>query len=144
MATLDRLAPPQTTTPAASAWSPRRAIIVVCLMAAIIALLQVVQSSSFARTGSQLQQLQQQRADLRAQIHQLEADVAALSSLDRIERNAVDRLGMMPAVRTDYISVPVEAPEGPLLPRPFMARTPPEPDSGAAWWEKVLRAIPRP
>ncbi len=141
MATLDRLAPPAPA-PVATIWSPRRAIAIVLTVATTIALLQVAQSSSFAHTGQKLQQLEAQRTDLNAQIHQLEADVAALSSLDRTERAARDRLGMVPALnRLDYITVDVQSPSGPLLPRPILEPAPLQTDT-EPWWQSLLRVLP--
>ena len=143
MATLDRLAPP----PAAlgsSTWSPRRAIIVTLTLAVIIALLQVLQSSSFAHTGHQLQLLEAQKTQMTAEMHLLQTEVAALASLDRTERAARERLGMVPARNIQYISVSVEAPADPLLPRPLLnnakqVQTPSEP-----WWRSLYKALPLP
>ena len=56
-----------------------------------------------------MRDLEQQRADLQAQIYQTEADVAALASLDRTERIARDRLGMVPARVSQYVSVSVRS-----------------------------------
>src|SRR5213593_4635459 len=106
MATLDRLAPPPTSSfPARTAWSPRRAIAAVLTVAAAIAVLQVIQSSGFANTGQAIQRLEAQRLESSAQVHELEAEVAALQSLDRIERNGRDRLGMVPARNITYVDV---------------------------------------
>ena len=143
MATLDRLAPPPTAL-GRSTWSPRRAIIVTLTVAVIIALLQVLQSSSFAHTGHQLQVLEAQKTQMQAEMHTLETEVAALASLDRTERAARDRLGMVPARNIQYVSVSVEAPADPLLPRPLLnnakqVQTPSEP-----WWRSLYRALPLP
>ena len=143
MATLDRFAPPPTAL-GRSTWSPRRAIIVTLTLAVIIALLQVLQSSSFAHTGHQLQRLEAQKTQMNAEMHQLEAEVAALASLDRTERAARERLGMVPARNIQYISVSVEAPADPLLPRPLLnnaqqTQTPSEP-----WYRSLYRALPLP
>jgi hypothetical protein len=86
--------------------------------------------------------LENERGLLTAQIHQLEADVAALSSLERTERAARERLGMVPASRLEYVSVGVEAPEGALLPRPILsshATSGPEDDP---WWQIILQSLP--
>src|SRR5262245_39497145 len=129
MATLDRLAVPPSTPAAASAWKPRRAIAAAFVAATAIALLQVLQSRSFPNTGQKMQRLEADRADLTAQVRTLEAEVAALSSLDRTERAARERLGMVPARRSDFVSVTVEAPSGPLLPRPILNSMPEESSS---------------
>jgi len=142
MATLDRLAPPPTSSfPARTAWSPRRAIAAVLTVAAAIALLQVVQSSSFANTGQQIQGLETQKLDSTARVHQLEAEVAALSSLDRIERNARDRLGMVPARNIMYVPVAVPAPDDPLVPRPVLT-TPAARVARQSIWQRLLHLLP--
>src|SRR5262245_26088339 len=110
MATLDRLAPGLSapSVPLAPAsWSPRRAIAVAVTLAAAIAVLQVFQSSGIANTGQQMHRLEAERADTSARVKNLEAEVAALSSLDRIDRAARERLGMMPARTITYIDVGV-------------------------------------
>ena len=141
MTTLDRLAPPTTATPAASTWSPRRAIAVAVTLAIAIALLQVAQTSGFAHTGQTMQRLERQKTDLSAEIHTLEAEVAALSSLERTDRAARERLGMIPARRIDYLSVNVEAPSGVLLPRPIIS-PPAEETPSEPWWEPLVRILP--
>jgi cell division protein FtsL len=129
--------------PAAPAWKPRRAIAAAFVAATAIALLQVLQSSNFTNAGQKLQRLEAQRTDLSAQARQLEAEVAALSSLDRTERAARERLGMVPARRTDYVAVQVEAPSGPLLPRPILNPVQREPQH-ESWWRSLIRELPTP
>jgi cell division protein FtsL len=108
-----------------------------------IALIQVFQSSNFTHTGQTLQGLQQQQTDLNANIHDLEAEVAALSSLDRTERAARDRLGMVPARNLTYLSVNVPAPDEVLVPRPIIQPTP-QPSDTQPWWEAPLKILPKP
>ncbi len=110
---------------------------------AAIALLQVVQSSGFAHTGQQLQRLEMERVTLKAEVYDLEAEVAALSSLERTERAAKERLGMIQARTITYMSVEVEAPSGPLLPRPLVTPSGEHP-AGEPWWESVIKALPVP
>jgi cell division protein FtsL len=120
---------------------PRRAIAAAMIVVVAIALLQVAQSSGFAHTGQTMQRLEQEKVDLTAQVHALEAEVAALSSLERTERAARERLGMVPARTTDYLNVNLPAPTGVLLPRPLAATPTPDerPDN---WWQAVVRALP--
>jgi cell division protein FtsL len=143
MATLDRLVAPPSVAPARPAWTPRRAIVVAVTLVTTIALLQVLQSSSVANTGQQMQRLEAERDRLTSESHQLEAEVAALSSLDRTERAARDRLGMVRASKIEYVSVSAEAPSGPLLPRPVANQRPEEPAS-QAWWQSLFKALPFP
>lgn len=143
MATLDRLAPPPSPPIALrAAWSPRRAIAAALTVAAAIAVLQVVQSSGFAHAGQTLQRLETERVDSTARVHQLEAEVAALSSLDRVERAARDRLGMVPARNVTYLQVGVPAPADPLLPRPLVTREASAAHASKPWWQRVLRITP--
>jgi hypothetical protein len=144
MATLDRLGPPATASTPAAAWTPRRAIAVALTVAAAIALLQVVLSSTFTHTGQKLRDLEQRRAALQAEIYQVEAEVAALASLERTERVARDRLGMVPARQHQYVSVSVESPLDVLLPRPVGPAGQPEGESEEPWWRALLRALPLP
>jgi hypothetical protein len=108
-----------------------------------IALLQVLQSSNFTDAGQKLQRMEARRSDLSAQVRQLEAEVAALSSLDRTERAARERLGMVSARRTDYVVVTVEAPSDPLLPRPILNPVAREP-ARVSWWRSLLSDLPHP
>ena len=113
------------------------------MAAAAIALLQVVQTSNFTHTGQQLQRLEAERSLLKAEVYDLEAEVAALSSLDRTERAARERLGMIPARSIEYVAVEIEAPSGPLLPRPLVSPRLEQPD-GEPWWQSMLKALPLP
>jgi cell division protein FtsB len=143
MATLDRLAPPSA--PAlprgGQAWTPRRAIAAAVTIAVAIALVQVFQSGTFANTGANMQKLERERIDSQARIHELEAEISALSSLDRTERAARERLGMVPAINITYLDVSVAAPSGPLLPRPVVDESEPVRDD-RAWWERLLQIFP--
>lgn len=144
MSTLDRLAPPPAVVlPREGAWTPRRAIAIAITVTVAIALLQVFQSGTFANTGANIQKLEVERTNSRARIHDLEADISALASLDRTERAARERLGMIPAINVTYIEVDVPAPQGPLLPRPAVD-VPLVTTESSAWWDKFLRALPLP
>jgi cell division protein FtsL len=142
MATLDRLVPPQAPARLGESWSPRRAIAAALVVAAAIAVLQIFQSSGFASTGKAMQQLEFERDNLTARIHQLEAEVAVLSSLERTERVARERLGMVPAKNVVYVTVPLSAPDAPLLQRPIVAPAAYETDAPIALWERFARAVP--
>jgi cell division protein FtsB len=144
MATLERLGRAPASAPIASAWRPRRAIAVALLLAAAIALLQVVLSSSFANTGEALQRLEERRAVLSAEAYDLEAEVAALASLERTERDARDRLGMVPAGSPAYIVVDVTSPAGPLLPRPLVSVSSEAKGAGKPWWRSLLKSLQLP
>jgi hypothetical protein len=88
-----------------------------------------------------MQQLEGERTELVAQMQALEAEIAALSSLERTERAARERLGMIPAIRLDYVSVQVEAPTGPLLPRPLIDPVVAAEPALAPWWRSLLESL---
>jgi cell division protein FtsL len=113
-------------------------------VAVAIALLQVVQSSSFANTGQQIQRLELEKQSRTAEIRDMEAQVAALSSLDRIERSARNQLGMVPAARIEHISVNAAAPGVPLLPRPILNPVRPAAPATEPWWQSLFKALPLP
>jgi cell division protein FtsL len=113
-------------------------------LAVIIALLQVLQSSSFAHTGHQLQRLEAEKTRMSAELHQLEAEVAALASLDRTERAARERLGMVPARNIQYVTVGVEAPSDPLLPRPLIDNAQQKATPTEPWYQSLWDALPKP
>jgi hypothetical protein len=101
-------------------------------------------SSTFTHTGQKLQRLESQRAQLQALIYEAEADVAVLASLERTERVARDRLGMVPARPGDHIAVAVEAPSGALLPRPILDVATPAPSEDRPWWQEILESLSLP
>ena len=123
MATLDRLVPPAVLPSEGPAWKPRRAIAVAIIAAAAIALLQVFQSSGLVNTGETLQRLEREQA----------------------ERQARERLGMIPARNIVYLDVAAEAPTGPLLPRPYGEQAAPQAASPAqepSLLQKLLSITP--
>lgn len=118
--------------------------------AAVIVAIGVVQLmlTSRATTASfKIQQLQQEKLELETSVRQLEADVAALSSLARIEQEA-RRLGLVPAERVEVVQVNVPPPldEETGLPTRFL----PEEDrsagvgeqGGSSWWRDLLKLLP--
>ena len=76
-----------------------------------------------------------------AQVHQLEAEIAILSSLDRIEQAAKGRLGMAPANGTLYIQVDQAAPDAPLVPRPLVGIRQNQEKESASLWQSILKAL---
>jgi hypothetical protein len=111
-------------------------------LAAAIAVLQVFSSSGVANTGQALQQLERERLDATARVHSLEAEVAALSSLDRTGRAARERLGMVPVKDKVYLEVGVPGPSGALLPslQPRSESEVAEQAQAMPWWQRLLRA----
>lgn len=111
------------------------------LVAGMAAMLPVIQNSTATSEGFDLQAYQAQEAELRSQITLLEADVARLTSLKRIERRALE-IGLVEASDPIYVNVnePGPAPAklpAEYLPRPEPARPDPEP-----WWKPLVNWLP--
>lgn len=121
-----------------------RAIVGVALAAlALAAMIQVVQSSDATSRGYQVQQLQRRRLELEAQVHQKEAEVALLASLDRVEREARTRLGMVPAEQRLYMQMSEPVPREQLLPTRFLPPAEAAPAGGGRpWWRRLLDRLP--
>ena len=114
----------------------------------IIALLQVIQTSEATTASFAIQRLEQQRLELENSLRGLEADVAALSSLDRIEREA-RRLGLQPPRAQETVEINVAPPgaEEDWLPSRFAPAGDDQAgehagSDGSAWWEDLLDLVP--
>ncbi len=109
---------------------------------ALVGLWQVIQASDVTTTGFNISRLEQDRANWQASVHQLEAQVAALTSLERVERDARERLGMVPAQEQIHLEVDVPAPKQQLIPRRYLDEEPPPSEPGGSWWDPLLRLLP--
>jgi len=114
----------------------------------VIGLLQVVQTSEATTASFAIQRLEQRRLELEASVRGLEADVAALSSLERIDREAA-RLGLAPpsAQETIEVNVPWSGAEEDWLPSRFAPAGEEQAgengsSGGPAWWDGLLDLLP--
>ena len=112
----------------------------------IIGLLQVVQTSEATTRSFAIQRLEQRRLELEANVRELEADVASLSSLSRIEQET-HRLGLTAPEAREAVEVNVAWPgaEAPLPSRfaPQGADEEAEPaEKDSPWWRDLLRLLP--
>jgi cell division protein FtsL len=128
--------------PSSRPWSLRRILALAFCAVALLGLLQVIQTSGATSTSYNIQHLEQERQDWSAQVHSLEAEVATLTSLDRVEREARDRLGMVPAEKVLYLQVDTSPPPQQLIPRRFSASKPGVDESGTSWWQALLKLLP--
>ena len=122
-------------------------LLVAVVAIVIVALLQVVQTSDAATSSFAIQQLEQERLELRTRTSQLEAEIAALSSLSRIEQEARERLGLEPAAAQQSLQVNVPWPgaDQQLLPTRFAPDEEPEvveQSDGSGWWRDLLELLP--
>jgi cell division protein FtsL len=112
------------------------------LIVARIGLLQVAQTSNATTTGYTLNRLEQQRQDVQAQVHQLEAEVASLTSMDRIQAEAQGRLGMVPAGTVINLEVHKPPPDQQLIPRRFAPEPKAPQPTSTSWWQSLVRLLP--
>ncbi len=145
MAVVSRtISPPQqqTSTSVAVRFGPFLLIAVTALV--IVGLLRVVQTSQATTAGFAVQVLQQDKLEVETALRQLEADVALLSSLERIEREA-QRLGLAPPSAQASVRVNVALPAANALPTRFVPEEDAEESAGSgatSWWRSLLKPLP--
>jgi cell division protein FtsL len=121
-------------------------VLTIALMAVgLAALLPLLQSSQAINTDYNIRQLERQRNDWEARTHELEAEIASLAALDRIEKEARERLKMQAPEQTLYLSVDVAAPESQPIPARFQPLKQEEsPKEEKSWWQSLLDLLPFP
>ena len=106
-------------------------LVATCLFAIVGAVfLLLLQVSREAAAGYNVQHLQRAKADLEQRTYLIEAEMASLQSLDRIEKEARTRLKMQPTGRYVFVTVDVPSQEGTTS--AITARP---------WWGSVLAAL---
>jgi hypothetical protein len=109
------------------------------------ALAQVHQFSTLTSTGYEIEQLEHLRTEKLAANHELEAEVAQLSSLARVDWEARVRLGMQPATRRFYIEVNQAPPEQQRIPTRFLPDAAPDDATAArspSLWQRLRDVLP--
>jgi len=120
-------------------------LVTICLVVIGLAgLLPLMLSSRATSTSTDIRQLERARDDWEARSQELQAEIAFLGSLDRIEKEARERLGMVPPTETIYVTVDQPAPEKQLLPLRFLPATKEQPKQQHSWWESILDMLPLP
>lgn len=114
-------------------------------LVAAAALLPVAQTSNATATGHAIRALESRRADIQASIRATQSEVATLGALDRVDREARERLGMAPADRFMYVTVPRPAPVA-GMPARYLNEEAPAAATPAAmpWWKAALNRLPLP
>lgn len=117
-------------------------LIVAALVVGFTALLPLVQSSGATSTAGDIEQLQRERQDWQARLHELEVDVATLGSLARIEKEARTRLGMTRPKETHYITVDAPPPEERKLPSRFLSPDNERAETDKSVWDTLFGWLP--
>jgi cell division protein FtsL len=121
------------------------ALTVAAVTVGLAALLALMQSSDATTTSARVQRLQDQLADWEARTQELQVEVATLGGLERIEREATERLKMVPATETIYVTVDEPGPEPARLPSRFLPPSQARPTPGGdTLWDKIFGWLPWP
>lgn len=150
MATRVHAQPRATAPERAAPWSEGRqlslpSLVTICLVVIGLAgLLPLMLSSQVTSTSNDIRHLERSRDDWQARLQELQAEVAFLGSLDRIEKEARERLGMAPPSETVYVIVDAPAPETQLVPLRFLPSKSEQPHQEDSWWESLLAKLPLP
>jgi len=107
------------------------------------AMLPVFQNSVATSRGFDSQSLDAQQAQIQGHLLLLEAEVARLTSLDRIERRATD-IGLIPAADALYVTVSEPGPAPAKIPAEYLPGVEPERNDPASWWQSLLTWLPLP
>ncbi len=142
MSALDRLIARPLPRPLPRITGVRPALLIAFLVVASVGLLQVFQISNATTNDYTLQQLEQEQFDKQAEVHQLEAEVSLLTSIDRIDQEARGRLGMVPATSTMTLEVHKQPPTQQLVPLRFITTSSTAKVESRSWWQKLLDMVP--
>lgn len=116
------------------------------VLVVLAAIFQVNRFSTLTSRGYEINDLQRQRSEKQAVNHQLEADVAAFSSLARVDIEARTRLKLEPATQKMYITVHGDVPQRQSLPTRFLpepkAAQEAPPASEPSLWRKIVGLVP--
>ncbi len=119
-------------------------VVVVAIGAVVlISMVRVVLVSGLTTTNFDIQTLEQERLERQARVRELEREVGSLQSLERIEREAKDRLGLVPPVARESVEVNVPPPVESQLSTRHPANEEPEAgEQGSSWWRDLLKLLP--
>jgi cell division protein FtsL len=122
---------------------PGKLLLVAAIALVVIAAgFQVNQFSRLTSTGYQINELNRQRAERQAENHAIEAEVAQLSSLARVDWEARTRLHLEPAQQTLYLTVNHDVPGRQTLPTRFLPAEPALPDQvDEPMWKRLLKSL---
>jgi hypothetical protein len=122
----------------------RRLLVGAFIVVGLAGLLPVLQTSYATERGASIRALEQRRTELQAQLHDQEAEIAALTATDRVQREAESRLHMEPATRILYVPIDGEAPQQRLPERYVLPAPSSQADGEQPWWRDLIDLLPRP
>jgi len=87
-------------------------------------------------------QLQRELLEWETKLKELEAHLAYLASLQRIEKEAEERLHMAPPQETIYVRVDVPPFSIPTLPSRYLPPATEVEEKSTPWWRKLINSLP--
>ncbi len=130
--------------PQVAARLSRRLLALAVLLVGATALIPVLQTSSATERGGAIRSLEQQRTELLATLHEGEAEMAFLTSTARVRKEAIARLGMVPADRILYVTVDGTLPQQRLPERFVLPDATVVERSEDPWWRSIVDVLPLP
>lgn len=132
-----------------AARSTKRALALTATLGLVVLaiLLPVMQSSDETAQGYHINSLEQQRADLQAQIYLTQSQIAQLGALTRVDGEARSRLGMIPSTKETDVTVSVAVPVTRPLPNAYVpagsiTSGSTAVKSSASVWQKLVHLLP--
>ncbi len=108
---------------------------------AVGAALPVLQKSGVTARGFDVQRIEVRQTELSAEIRLTEKDIAALTSLDRIERRARD-LGLAPGTDPYFVTVDEAGPAPAKIPAEYLPGPAPKTGEADPWWRSLFSWMP--
>ena len=111
------------------------------VLASASAMLPVLQNSSATSRGFRAQSIDAETAQLNGEVSELEAEVARLTSLERVQRRA-QQIGLAPSSNPIYVSVDVAGPAPAKIPAEYLPPPKPQTSDQESWWRSLFRWLP--
>jgi hypothetical protein len=125
-------------------------VILALAVIGIAGLLPLRLNTNATTTSFSITELEQGRADWQAKTIQLQNQIATQASLSRIEQEAKERFGMVPAPVEQQVFITLESsarsfdPALDHVPARYLPAGTEEVQPALPWWRSVLDIIPRP
>jgi hypothetical protein len=117
--------------------SGRAAIVAGLVVLGLLGLLPLLESSHATTAGFTVGELEAQRDGLRAEVSNLETEVAGYAALDYVEGEATTRLGMVPPTQRLFVSVDEPAPRLDSVPWRYRPQAVAEDGDSSPWWQEL-------
>lgn len=112
-------------------------VLAAILILGLGAMLPVLQNSTATSRGFDAQRIQLEQARVNGAIRDLESEVAALTSLDRIQHRAQE-IGLGPGDAPIFIAVGEPGPAPAKIPSEYLPGPAPTTDEPESWWRSLF------